>query len=146
MTRRRRRRRVPVSLLLEPPSGPHPTRLRGTKPLDTMRSDSRGGRGRLRDTGGAARRSPHRLRRVNRKARRAAIAGGAVLTAIIVLALVVKFRWKAGIEEIMLALFTGFVVTWFFTTITGAFFRGPSQLLNWPWAHPNGYNPLDDLL
>ena len=66
--------------------------------------------------------------------------------AIVLLAVIVKLRWKGGIEEIMLALFTGFVVTWFFTTITGAFFRGPSQLLNWPWAHPNGYNPLDDLL
>lgn len=72
--------------------------------------------------------------------------GGAVLFAMVLLAVIVKLRWKGGIEEIILALFTGFVVTWFFTTITGAFFRGPSQLLNWPWAHPNGYNPLDDLL
>ena len=66
--------------------------------------------------------------------------------AMLILALIVKFRWKGGIEEIMLAYFTGFAVTWFFTTIVGALFRGPSQLLGWPWAHPNGYNPLDDLL
>ncbi len=71
---------------------------------------------------------------------------GLVMTAIVVLVLIVIFRWHGGIEEIMLALFTGFVFTWLFTTATGAFFRGPSQLLGWPWAHPNGYNPIDDLL
>ena len=64
----------------------------------------------------------------------------------VLLCLIVKFRWNGGIEEIMLALFTGFVSTYFLTTVIGAFFRGPSQLLNWPWAHPNGYNPIDDLL
>ena len=69
-----------------------------------------------------------------------------IVGAMVILALIVKFRWKGGIEEIMLAYFTGFAVTWFFTTTVGALFRGPSQLLGWPWAHPNGYNPLDDLL
>jgi hypothetical protein len=46
----------------------------------------------------------------------------------------------------MMALFTGFVFTWLFTTVIGALFRGPSQLLGWPWNHHNGYNPIDDLL
>ncbi len=71
---------------------------------------------------------------------------GLILFFAVLLCLIVKFRWNGGIEEIMLALFTGFVTTYFLTTVIGAFFRGPSQLLNWPWAHPNGYNPIDDLL
>ena len=50
------------------------------------------------------------------------------------------------IISVLIALFTGFVFTYFLTTVIGAFFRGPSQLLGWPWAHPNGYNPIDDLL
>jgi menaquinol-cytochrome c reductase cytochrome b/c subunit len=71
---------------------------------------------------------------------------GLILFFAVLLCLIVKFRWNGGIEEVMLALFTGFVFTYLLTTVTGAFFRGPSQLLNWPWAHPNGYNPIDDLL
>lgn len=71
---------------------------------------------------------------------------GLVLFFAVLLCLIVKFRWRGGIEEIMLALFTGFVFTYLLTTVIGAFFRGPSQLLGWPWAHPNGYNPIDDLL
>lgn len=72
--------------------------------------------------------------------------GGCILFFAVLLCLIVRFRWQGGIEEQMLALFTGFVATYFLTTVLGAFFRGPSQLLNWPWAHPNGYNPIDDLL
>ncbi|MBI5879621.1 MAG: menaquinol-cytochrome C reductase [Chloroflexi bacterium] len=64
----------------------------------------------------------------------------------LLLCIIVRMRWKGGIEEMMLALFTGFVATYFLTTILGALFRGPSQLLGWPWGHPNGYNPIDDLL
>ena len=71
---------------------------------------------------------------------------GCILFFSVLLCVVVKVRWQGGIEEMMLALFTGFVFTYFLTTVIGAFFRGPSQLLGWPWAHPHGYNPIDDLL
>ena len=74
------------------------------------------------------------------------IPGGLVLGLAVLLCVIVKMRWKGGVEELMTALFTGFVFTWLFTTVIGALFRGPSQLLNWPWNHHDGYNPIDDLL
>jgi len=61
------------------------------------------------------------------------------------LVLIVRLVWKGEVEEIMLALFTGFVFTWLTLTIIGFLFRGPDQLLGWPWSHPGGYNPLREL-
>jgi hypothetical protein len=72
--------------------------------------------------------------------------GGLIVVLAVVLCLIVRYRWNGGVEEIMNALFTGFVFTWLFTTVIGALFRGPSQLLGWPWGHHEGYNPMDDLL
>ena len=82
-----RRRVAPVSLLLQPPSGPR----------ETKRSGQRGGRGRLLDRGTATRSGSRRPRRVKRKTRRAAIAGGAVLTAIGAASIAVAVAAKAGV-------------------------------------------------
>jgi menaquinol-cytochrome c reductase cytochrome b/c subunit len=52
------------------------------------------------------------------------------------LAFLVKRRWQATTHEIMIALFSGFVVTYFVLTIIGTAFRGPGMDLYWPWQMP----------
>lgn len=49
------------------------------------------------------------------------------------LVLIVRLRWQANLREIIIALFTGFVVVFFLTSLVGFLFRGPSQALYWPW-------------
>jgi hypothetical protein len=52
------------------------------------------------------------------------------------LVVLVKRRWRATTHEAMLALFSGFVVTFFLLTIVGTAFRGPGMDLYWPWQMP----------
>lgn len=59
------------------------------------------------------------------------------------LAFIVHWRWDASTNEVIIALFTGFVVCYWILTICGFLFRGPGMDLYWPWAMPHGYNPLD---
>ena len=49
------------------------------------------------------------------------------------LALLVRLRWKADTREIIIALFTGFVVVYWVTTISFFLFRGPAQKYYLPW-------------
>jgi len=52
------------------------------------------------------------------------------------LVLIVQRRWQANTREVMIALFTGFVVTYAVLTIVGTGFRGSGMHLYWPWAMP----------
>ncbi|MBL6960071.1 MAG: hypothetical protein ISR59_03105 [Anaerolineales bacterium] len=73
---------------------------------------------------------------------------GAVMTFLVVLPLLVLWRSKEGIKnarEVMLVLFTVLFITAVVLTLTGFLFRGPGFELYWPWAMPNGYNPMDGL-
>lgn len=42
-------------------------------------------------------------------------------------------RWKPNTREVMVALFTGFFVSYIVLTIFGTFFRGQGMELYWPW-------------
>lgn len=48
----------------------------------------------------------------------------------------VKKRFNADRRDVIQALFTGFVIAFFVTTIIGTAFRGPGQEFFWPWAMP----------
>ena len=65
-----------------------------------------------------------------------------VIVAIPAIILIVR---KATMRELMLGLFTILFVSAIIFTLTGFLFRGPGFKLYWPWAMPNGYNPLDGL-
>ena len=54
----------------------------------------------------------------------------------VLLVLLARVRWRANRHETMIALFTGFVVTYFLLTIVGTAFRGPGMDLFWPWQMP----------
>jgi menaquinol-cytochrome c reductase cytochrome b/c subunit len=50
--------------------------------------------------------------------------------------LLALLKWLYGLHgprDVMLALFTGFVVSYVLLTIVGSFFRGQGMLLYWPW-------------
>lgn len=72
----------------------------------------------------------------------ALIVSGWVVPVVVMLGLpallvfLVKRRWRATTHETMVALFTGFVVTYFLLTIIGTAFRGPGMDLYWPWQMP----------
>jgi hypothetical protein len=52
----------------------------------------------------------------------------------IVLLLLLNWLWGLhGPRDVMLALFTGFVVSYVLLTIVGSFFRGQGMQLYWPW-------------
>ena len=51
-------------------------------------------------------------------------------------------RWRPNRREIMIGLFTGFVVSYVVTTIVGIFFRGFGMHLTWPWELPPGALPF----
>ncbi len=51
-------------------------------------------------------------------------------------------RWHPNRREIMIGLFTGFVVSYVVTTIVGIFFRGFGMHLTWPWELPPGALPF----
>jgi menaquinol-cytochrome c reductase cytochrome b/c subunit len=52
------------------------------------------------------------------------------------LVILVQIRFKADRRDVIQALFTGFVVAFFVTTIVGTAMRGPGQEFFWPWAMP----------
>lgn len=57
------------------------------------------------------------------------------------LVFLVKRIWRADMREVMIALFTGFVVSYVILTIVGTAFRGHGMELFWPWEipfHPTG--------
>ena len=45
----------------------------------------------------------------------------------------IHWRWKPNTREVMVALFTGFFVSYIILTIFGTFFRGQGMQLYWPW-------------
>jgi menaquinol-cytochrome c reductase cytochrome b/c subunit len=63
------------------------------------------------------------------------------------LVFLVKRIWNADMREVMIALFTGFVVTYVILTVSGTAFRGHGMELFWPWQIPKvpeGANTLGD--
>jgi quinol---cytochrome c reductase cytochrome c subunit, bacillus type len=48
----------------------------------------------------------------------------------------VKRLYNADTREVMIALFTGFVVSYVILTISGTAFRGHGMELHWPWENP----------
>ena len=47
-------------------------------------------------------------------------------------------RWRPTTREMMVGLFTAFVVTYFLLMVSGLFFRGLGMHLTWPWNLPPG--------
>ena len=52
------------------------------------------------------------------------------------LVFIVKRVWGADTREVMIALFTAFVVVFTILTVVGTAFRGHGMELNWPWNNP----------
>jgi menaquinol-cytochrome c reductase cytochrome b/c subunit len=59
-----------------------------------------------------------------------------MLTPVVLLVVIMRRVWNANIREIMIGLFTGFVVTFVLLTVSGTVFRGPEMRLYWPWLMP----------
>ena len=59
-----------------------------------------------------------------------------MLAPIVVLVIILRRVWDASIREVIIGLFTGFVVTFVLLTISGTVFRGPEMRLYWPWNMP----------
>ena len=59
-----------------------------------------------------------------------------MLSPVVLLVIIMRRVWNASIREIMIGLFTGFVVTFVLLTISGTVFRGPEMRLYWPWNMP----------
>src|SRR5579875_16140 len=59
-----------------------------------------------------------------------------MLGPIVILVIIMRRVWNANMREIMIGLFTGFVVTFMLLTISGTVFRGPGMHLYWPWNMP----------
>jgi menaquinol-cytochrome c reductase cytochrome b/c subunit len=55
---------------------------------------------------------------------------------IIILVIIMRRVWDASLREVLIGLFTGFVVTFVILTIVGTVFRGPGMHLYWPWDMP----------
>ncbi len=68
-----------------------------------------------------------------------------VMTLIVVLPLLVLWRYRPDAREVMLVLFTLLFVSAIIFTLTGFLFRGPGFRLYWPWDMPGGYNPFNNL-
>ncbi len=51
-------------------------------------------------------------------------------------------KWRPSTREVMIGLFTAFVVSYFILTISGIFFRGLGMHLIWPWDLPPGALPF----
>lgn len=49
---------------------------------------------------------------------------------------IVRRVWHADMREVMVALFTGFVMAFVVLTVAGTAFRGHGMELNWPWQNP----------
>ena len=59
-----------------------------------------------------------------------------ILGAIGVLVGMVQVLFRPTLRELIIALFTGFVITYLMLTAFGTSFRGPGQALVWPWDLP----------
>jgi hypothetical protein len=59
-----------------------------------------------------------------------------MIIAIMVLGSIVQFLFRPTRRELIIALFTGFFVTYWILTIFGTSFRGEGQDLSWPWNLP----------
>jgi menaquinol-cytochrome c reductase cytochrome b/c subunit len=70
---------------------------------------------------------------------------GAIMGLLVILPLIVLWRFKPNAREVMLVLFTMLFVSAVVFTLTGFLFRGPGFKLYWPWNMPGGYNPFDNL-
>jgi quinol-cytochrome oxidoreductase complex cytochrome b subunit len=64
---------------------------------------------------------------------------------IALLVFILRRRWDASTHEVVMGIFSAFVVTYFVLIISDLLFRGPGMELFWPWAMPDGYNPLDGI-
>ncbi|MEE9399424.1 MAG: hypothetical protein V3V23_04070 [Dehalococcoidales bacterium] len=51
-------------------------------------------------------------------------------------------RWRPSTREVIIGLFTAFVVTYVLLTVVGIFFRGFGMHLTWPWDLPPGAMPF----
>ncbi len=65
-----------------------------------------------------------------------------VIGGLIVLLYVLIRKWRPSTREVMIGLFTAFVVTYVMLTISGIFFRGLGMHLVWPWNLPPGALPF----
>ena len=65
-----------------------------------------------------------------------------VVGGLIILLYVIICRWRPSRREVLIGLFTAFVVTYFMLTIVGIFFRGFGMHLTWPWNLPPGALPF----
>jgi cytochrome b/b6/petD-like protein len=74
-----------------------------------------------------------------------ALVPAVIIGAIVAVPTIILIARKATLREVMLGLFTIMFVSAIIFTLAGFFFRGPGFKLYWPWAMPNGYNPLDGL-
>jgi quinol-cytochrome oxidoreductase complex cytochrome b subunit len=70
---------------------------------------------------------------------------GLIVTLAAWLPAIVMIRGHPTPREILLCLFTVMVVAAVIFTLSGFLFRGPGFKLFWPWAMPDGYNPLNGL-
>jgi len=61
---------------------------------------------------------------------------GSIMLLSVLLVFLVKKRFGADRRDVIMALFTGFVMAYFITTIVGTAMRGTSQDFYWPWAVP----------
>ena len=73
---------------------------------------------------------------------------GVIMVGLVLLPVLVLWRSKPGrmnTREVVLVLFTMLLVSGVVLTLVGFLFRGPGFELYWPWAMPDGYNPLNNL-
>ena len=54
----------------------------------------------------------------------------------VLLVYIVRRVWRADMREVMIALFTAFVVSYVVLTVVGTAFRGHGMELHWPWDVP----------
>lgn len=66
----------------------------------------------------------------------------AVIGGLTALLYVIIRRWRPSTREVMVGLFTAFVVSYLVTIISSLFFRGLGLHLTWPWNLPPGALPF----